>query len=191
MDDVKFSPNSKGNVIIHGDLGLPKKPPRSLRNRLTSQATKEQAAALKLAGVGDASIAKQLGISTRHARALVQDARENGMMERQKAALEEHFHPAKEVAEKMIKAMDKGANLYDKFAGTEFYERGPTLREVAYTYSVLAEHVLYPNADHPPEVSRTRLNIDLKDPAAVRELFAIMRGDEKPAIDVTPAKKET
>jgi len=156
---------------------------------LTTRVAKEQACALKLAGVGDASIAQQLGVSTRHAKQMVQEARENGMMERQKAALEEHFHPAKDVATKMIKAMDKGANLYDKFAGTEDYARGPTLREVAYTYSILAENVLYPNPDHPPETTRTRLNIDLKDPAAVRELFAIMRGDEKPAIDVTPKKE--
>jgi|SRR5882672_1386700 len=191
MDDVKFRPARKGTTTIVGDLGLPKKHGRG--DQKHGKAVKERIVALGATGINQGSIAKQLGISKRYAQRILSESRHNGLQERQRSAMEEHFAPAKEVAEKMIKAMDKGADLYDKFAGTEDYERGPTLREVAYTYHVLSENVLYPNVLRPPaEAGRTRLNIDLKDPAAVRELFAIMRGDEPKAkeIDVTPPKDE-
>lgn len=119
-----------------------------------------------------------------------QEIRSNkdGLRDFQQQALLEHFPTAKALADRMLGLMGKGADLYDKFAGTPEYEQGPTLREVVYAYEKLAENVIYPKEEEFHEVRRTTVNIDLKDPEAMKSLFAAMRGE--PAQKVIELKKE-
>lgn len=198
MADVKLA-QGRGGLEVRGDMGLPKlnQGRRGRRKGLDaagSQAIRERVAVLRGMGVSTTSIAKQLGITTRRVEYILKDdlaTNKNGLRDLQQATLAKHHPIANATADKMLKAMDKGVDLYEQFAGTPDYEQGPTLREVAYSYGMLAEHVLYPNHEEAPPPVRTSVNIDLKDPEAVKALFAVMRG-EPPAlpepIDVTPEK---
>jgi hypothetical protein len=146
-------------------------------------------------GINTISIGQQLGITQRRVEYIVsQDLKpnKNGLRDFQQRALAKHFPAAETLASKLLGLVDKGADHYQQFAGTAKYEQAPTLREIVYAFEKLAEHVVYPKQEEKrTEVKRTSLNIDLKDPTALKELFAAMRGDPPATtIEAEVIKKE-
>jgi hypothetical protein len=194
MDDVRLVRGGRGKTNIVGDLGLPKLNQKRRGapkgGASVSQDIRERVAALTGTGISKSSIANQLGISARRVQQIINGDlkhNKNGLRDIQQAVLAKHHPAGVKTLEKAYRAIDKGMDLYMELAGTEGYEKGPTLREVVAGADMLAERVVYPNTEEAPEIKRTSLNIDLKDPAALRELFRIMRGEpEQKTIDVTP-----
>jgi hypothetical protein len=200
-----INPKTKGKIRIKGDLGLPKLNPLKKPGRrkghigngsdAEAERIRQQAVVMHGLGVTEVSIAEQLGISRARVMTIIKDdlkTNKNGLRDLQQKALAEHFPHAKALAGRLIGLLDKGATLYDKFAGTPRYEQGPTLREVTYAYEAVAKHIVYPNPFDAPKTSlRSNFHINLKDPAALKELFAAMRGDkEVKTIEATLVKEE-